>query len=105
LHILFSPPNLTNTMQPANMGQIASLKVGHVQYHKKSRVCLPEKWAVTGSRHMNLPVVDLQCVNEDKRKLDFSQYIMSLILNVVAAGSLNFDDVANAMTLSFCKMM
>ena len=29
LHILFLPPNVTNTRQPADMGMIASLKVGY----------------------------------------------------------------------------
>lgn len=43
----------------------------------------------------------LMCA-ENNRKLDFTQF-MSLILSVVAAGSLNFHDVANAMTLSVCK--
>ena len=29
IHILFIPPNVTNTHQPADMGMIASLKVGY----------------------------------------------------------------------------
>ena len=38
----------------------------------------------------------------DQRMLDYPQF-SSLLLNVVAAGSLNFHDVANSMTLAFCK--
>ena len=43
----------------------------------------------------------LMCTDKD-RPLEFAQY-SSLILNVVAAGSLHFHDVANAMTLAVCK--
>jgi hypothetical protein len=36
------------------------------------------------------------------RVLDYTQF-SSLLLNVVAAGSLNFHEVVNSMTLTFCK--
>lgn len=49
-----------------------------------------------------IPRKTLLMCDDNTRKLDYSQY-MSLILNVVAAGSLNFHDVANSMTLSVCK--
>jgi hypothetical protein len=29
LHMMYFPPNVTNTYQPADMGMIASLKVGY----------------------------------------------------------------------------
>lgn len=38
----------------------------------------------------------------EERVLDYPQF-SALLLNVVAAGSLNFHDVANSMTLTFCK--
>ena len=38
----------------------------------------------------------------EERVLDYPQF-SSLLLNVVAAGSLNFHEVANSMTLTFCK--
>jgi hypothetical protein len=38
----------------------------------------------------------------DNRVLDYTQF-SSLLLNVVAAGRLNFHEVANSMTLTFCK--
>ena len=45
----------------------------------------------------------LMCTDGDTeaRVLDYSQF-SSLLLNIFAAGSLNFHDVANSMTLSFC---
>jgi hypothetical protein len=45
----------------------------------------------------------LACASEDEnRVLEYPQF-SSLLLNVVAAGSLNFHEVANSMTLAFCK--
>eukprot|EP00542_Grammatophora_oceanica_P020638 CAMPEP_0194047640 /NCGR_PEP_ID=MMETSP0009_2-20130614/25089_1 /TAXON_ID=210454 /ORGANISM="Grammatophora oceanica, Strain CCMP 410" /LENGTH=514 /DNA_ID=CAMNT_0038693309 /DNA_START=184 /DNA_END=1728 /DNA_ORIENTATION=- len=45
----------------------------------------------------------LMCAdNSSRNTLDYDQF-SSLLLNVVAAGSLNFHDVANSMTLSICK--
>lgn len=45
----------------------------------------------------------LMCTDRgEERVLDYPQF-SSLLLNVVAAGSLNFHDVANSMTLAFCK--
>mmetsp|Transcript_19325 Transcript_19325/g.32093 ORF Transcript_19325/g.32093 Transcript_19325/m.32093 type:complete len:475 (+) Transcript_19325:254-1678(+) len=45
----------------------------------------------------------LMCTDSgEERVLDYPQF-SSLLLNVVAAGSLNFHDVANSMTLAFCK--
>ena len=46
----------------------------------------------------------LMCTDRDEveRVLDYAQF-SSLLLNIVAAGSLDFHDVANSMTLSFCK--
>ena len=40
--------------------------------------------------------------NDENRRLDYPHF-SSLLLNVVAAGALNFHDVANSMTLAFCK--
>ena len=40
--------------------------------------------------------------NEEDRVMDYTRF-SSLLLNIVAAGGLNFHDVANSMTLSFCK--
>jgi hypothetical protein len=46
----------------------------------------------------------LLCFEGDRehRTLDYSQF-SSLILNVAAAGSLNFHEICNSMTLSYCK--
>lgn len=59
------------------------------------------------TKHMDeIPRKALLMVSEssdtEHRVLDYQQF-SSLLLNVVAAGSLNFHDVANSMTLAYCK--
>ena len=46
----------------------------------------------------------LMCTDagSNNRVLDYTQF-SSLLLNVVAAGNLNFHEVVNSMTLTFCK--
>lgn len=46
----------------------------------------------------------LMCTDNDEveRILDYAQF-SSLLLSIVTAGSLDFHDVANSMTLSYCK--